>query len=228
MASPQIENGYLKIANEIIDFLIHYKLRGEEWLILLTVWRKTYGYNKTDDKISLSQFAELTHLKRANVVRAIKGLVSKGILASIKSDTSEPTSYSFIKDYEKWKVVSEVIPSIRSDTRGGIKSAKKVVSEVIPTKDNTKYSIKYREKKFIPPKLDQVKSFIKERGSPVDPDVFFNNYESTGWIKANGQPVKNWKSTIITWELREKKKNESVSTRGKGYSKEEAERLGLH
>ena len=53
---------------------------------------------------------------------------------------------------------------------------------------------------FKPPTLDQVKEYCLERKSSIDPEIFFHNYEGSGWIKANGQRVLNWKSTLVTWE----------------------------
>ena len=61
-----------------------------------------------------------------------------------------------------------------------------------------------RKISFKKPTLDQVKAYCKEINAKTNPEYFFNNYESTGWIKANGQKIVNWKSTIRTWESRNK------------------------
>ena len=74
--------------------------------------------------------------------------------------------------------------------------------------------------RFKKPTLEQVKAYCLEIKSPIDPDYFFNTYESQGWIKANGRPVLNWKSTIRTWEKRNEKSNG-----GKINTKSESERL---
>ena len=55
------------------------------------------------------------------------------------------------------------------------------------------------------PTLNQIIEYCKETNSHIDPEFFFNHYESTDWIKANGQKVKNWKATIKTWEKRNPK-----------------------
>lgn len=80
MASPQIENGFLKIANDIWDALARIRISGEEWQILNVVIRKTYGFNKKEDRISLSQFALSTGLKKPNIIRARQKLLSKMIM----------------------------------------------------------------------------------------------------------------------------------------------------
>ncbi len=136
MANPQKENGYVAIANEIVDQLCLYRLSGEEWQVLLVVLRRTYGWNKKEDAISFSQFAEATNIPRPNVIRAIKKLVSKKILGSIKKDTSSMNVYEFNKDYDTWQVVSKKIPGIKKDTTLVSKMIPKVVSKMIHTKDN--------------------------------------------------------------------------------------------
>ena len=82
--NPQIEEGYTRIANEIIEALARYRISGEEWQVLMCLFRKTYGFQKKKDKISLSQFVIMTGLKRQNVFRALKKLSSKKIIAVIK------------------------------------------------------------------------------------------------------------------------------------------------
>src|SRR3990167_1257137 len=127
MKTPQLENGFIRIANEIWEALGSYRLSGEEWLILNCVIRKTYGFQKKQDYISLSQFQEYTKLNRPAVARAIKKLVSKKILGSIKKDTSCPTLYWFNKLFKEW------IPSIKKDNH--------LVSIKIHTKDNIQKTI---------------------------------------------------------------------------------------
>jgi phage replication O-like protein O len=140
--TPQLENGYIRIANEIWEALGCYRLSGEEWLILNCVIRKTYGFQKKQDHISLSQFQEYTKLNRPAVARAIKKLVSKKILGSIKKDTSCATLYWFNKLFKEWT------PSIKKDTtpKTSINKDKTLVSKKIPDlvsiKIHTKETIK--------------------------------------------------------------------------------------
>ena len=102
MASPQLENGYIKIANEIFDALIGtVTIPSEVRRIADFVLRKTYGFNKKEDLISLSQLALATRLKRPSVIRAIK----KAIFMNIISRTANKNGwkYRFNKDFDTWK-----------------------------------------------------------------------------------------------------------------------------
>lgn len=66
---------------------------------------------------------------------------------------------------------------------------------------------KERGKKFVPPTLDDVKAYAKERGNKVDPVKFFDYYNTGNWVDGKGNPVKNWKQKMITWESKEPKEN---------------------
>jgi len=78
--------------------------------------------------------------------------------------------------------------------------------------DKDKDMVKDKVKAFRKPTLEQVKDYCSSIQTITDPELFFDNYESTGWIKANGQPVKDWKATIRTWEKRNKDNGKSKVT----------------
>ena len=50
-----------------------------------------------------------------------------------------------------------------------------------------------RAKRFTPPTLAEVQSYVTERHSPVDPQEFIDFYESKGWMVGK-TPMKNWKA----------------------------------
>lgn len=103
MANPQKENGYTAIANEILERVVHTSLLGSEFQVILFVIRKTYGYQKKSDIISLTQFEKGTGLSRPTVVKTIKNLMSRKILVKIYLPDKK-ISFSFNKDYENWIV----------------------------------------------------------------------------------------------------------------------------
>lgn len=98
MANPQKENGYTSIANEILEHLFLAGINGSEYRILLVVIRKTYGFQKKMDRISLSQFQNHTKMNRAQAVETIKSLLEKKILIK------ENNQFVFNKNYEEWVV----------------------------------------------------------------------------------------------------------------------------
>lgn len=53
---------------------------------------------------------------------------------------------------------------------------------------------------FVRPTLDDVIAYIKKRNSNVDAQRFFDYFEAGEWIDSKGEPVRNWKQKLITWE----------------------------
>ncbi len=107
MANPQKENGHIEIATEIIEALCGYRLSGEEWQILWVILRKTWGWHKKEDWIPLSQFVELTGLKKPHIIRSINKLIEKGIVTKIGNENGK--IYGFNKDYDTWKVLPKKV-----------------------------------------------------------------------------------------------------------------------
>jgi phage replication O-like protein O len=130
--SPQLENGYLMLANEIFDALARTRIPGEQRQCLDFIIRKTYGFKKKEDAISNSQFCEATGLKKGNVSRAIKVLVEKKIV--IKNDNRKIPTYQFNKTYSQWKELSKKKPVIKKETVV-IKKDNELLSKVMDTKE---------------------------------------------------------------------------------------------
>ncbi len=61
----------------------------------------------------------------------------------------------------------------------------------------------YREK-FSPPVLQEITNYCLERKNTIDPETFFNHYESNGWMIGKVK-MKNWQAAIRTWERNENK-----------------------
>lgn len=60
------------------------------------------------------------------------------------------------------------------------------------------------KKKFAPPTLEEVRAYIAEKNLDVDPQKFFDYYETGDWHDAKGNRVKNWKQKCLTWDKHDK------------------------
>jgi phage replication O-like protein O len=79
-ASPQLENGYTRLANELLDALINAGLTSRQWAVFMAIVRKTYGFNKKTDDIGLSQLANMTGIAKAHVSVAVRELESRRMI----------------------------------------------------------------------------------------------------------------------------------------------------
>lgn len=65
---------------------------------------------------------------------------------------------------------------------------------------SVKEKIEKREKRFVPPTLEDIRAYCQERNSSVDPVQFYEYFTVGNWKDSKGNPVKNWKQKLITWE----------------------------
>lgn len=61
---------------------------------------------------------------------------------------------------------------------------------------------KRETKKFIPPSAEQVSEYIQSKGLMVDADKFIAYFTEGDWHDSKGQPVRNWKQKLITWDTK--------------------------
>lgn len=65
-----------------------------------------------------------------------------------------------------------------------------------------------KEKVFSIPTVEEIKQYCIERNNIVDPQKFFDFYESKGWMIGRSK-MKDWKASIRTWERSSNNKNNS-------------------
>ena len=75
-----LENGYTRIANSIIETLCATRFSGRESQVFFAVVRKTFGFHQSTDWICLEQIVELTGIEKGNVSKTIKSLINRSIL----------------------------------------------------------------------------------------------------------------------------------------------------
>lgn len=134
MSSPQLKNGYTPVANEIMEALWKVNLYPYESRIIWFILRKTYGWKKKTDWITLNQFSKEIGLDKRLIHRTLKKLADRNIII-IYRDDKNLIRYGFQKNYERWKASSKKMTKIKSV----INKDDETSSFEIPTKEtNTK------------------------------------------------------------------------------------------
>lgn len=131
MANPQPDK-FLRISTEFFDALIKIRIPGEARQVFDFIIRKTWGFNKKEDRIPLSQFALATGLKKPTVMRALGKLKKMNIIV-IKKDNTNEIKYSIYKDFDNWKPLSKKITVAKKDNMVLSKKIIRPLSKKIPS-----------------------------------------------------------------------------------------------
>lgn len=125
----------------------------------------------------------------------LKSLVEKNLII-------EHPGYENGVPFCNYSINIDVLPQILGDSPSNIGDINRNGKEDID-KDAL---YQKRTGRFQKPSLEDIRAYCIERNNKVDPDQFFNFYESKGWMVGKN-PMTNWRSAIITWEKREKKES---------------------
>lgn len=71
------------------------------------------------------------------------------------------------------------------------------------TNKNIKNDKNEKNNNIIPPKVEWIESYCKERNNTVDAQQFFDFYESKNWFIGKNK-MKDWKAAVRTWERNRK------------------------
>lgn len=75
-----LDDGFTRIANELLEAVMHAGLSQHQLLVFMAVMRKTYGFNKKFDWVSNEQISVLTGILPHKCSAAKSALVKRGIL----------------------------------------------------------------------------------------------------------------------------------------------------
>jgi len=70
------------------------------------------------------------------------------------------------------------------------------------------------KRRFVPPTLDEVTAYCRERGNGVDPETFIDFYTSKGWMVGKNA-MKDWKAAVRGWEQRDRARPAKPSKPGR-------------
>lgn len=132
MASPQKENGFTPVANELLEALARTELKGSGYALVFAIMRKTFGFHKKEDRISISQLQEMLHISRRAVIYNLQELEAKKIIFIKRERDGVKNRVNLIKlnkDYETW-VVQNSAPQVEKN-RTSAKLRKKVVQNQV-------------------------------------------------------------------------------------------------
>ena len=115
---------------------------------------------------------------------------------TIRADRYNPSIYAALLDENDNQLSTSCQPVV-NQMETEIK-----VKDKIKIKDN-----KERTKRFVPPTIEEVETYCKERNNGVNPRRWYDHYQAVGW-KVGRNPMKDWKAAVRKWEEDKPKKEE--------------------
>jgi len=105
VASPQVENGYTRIANELMEVIPLYKFNGTQFRILFVVLRYTYGFQRKSHELSLTFIADSTGIHKQQIKRELDILIKNKVLVEEEPPSfNKPRTIQFNKNYNEWLI----------------------------------------------------------------------------------------------------------------------------
>ena len=100
-------NGYTMVPHKILERIISndFGLTKNEMQVLLTLIRKTWGFQHWSDRISLSQIRKRTQIDTRVISRSLKSLERRGILVRVSKHSwrnLKATGWAVEPDTSKW------------------------------------------------------------------------------------------------------------------------------
>lgn len=102
MANPQLEKGYTRIANEILMAIMKINLNGTQFRIILAILRFTYGFQRKEFEVSISQLAKHVKSNRAQIARELDALIDRKIILVVGTGKRGARILAFNKNYSEW------------------------------------------------------------------------------------------------------------------------------
>ena len=176
MASPQKENGYTPIANELLEQIYRRKFSASQLKILLLVIRFTYGFNRTTAKLSNTFIAAGTGMHEITVSKEVGTLLRDNVLKLYKKPSFHSSRVIGInKDYESWRNHLELAEVLRvSEIFDRVSETGEFeLAEQLTKKENiTKTTIKKEKESALPgeaiqKRYDDLGRELNEAGFPV-------------------------------------------------------------
>lgn len=197
---------YIERLNEFHQWLESNTLPGNAQLLyfrLLNVFNRA-GWPE-HVQVDTRRLTTLAECEKDAAYRARDRLRDAGFISYRKGKKGAPTTY-FLSDKTTEKAleiatITETINATETESENAthIKTKTKNITPLTPQGAEG-----VKKNRFTPPTVAEVREYCLERRNGIDAEEFVAFYESKGWMVGKN-PMKKWKSAIITWEKQRKK-----------------------
>lgn len=178
MSNPQLDKGFTRIANELLEAVLKHPFKKRELNVILAVIRKTYGYGKTCDAVSAVQIASMTNIDHSHISKTIDDLISCSVLikkgSGRLSHGKHVKSIGINKKYKMWMTVAKTA-TVKKENDCSQNSHRTVAKTAAVTIAKTANTKEKKEKR----KGESVKNLIKQHLESQHDDEY-SHYRKIG------------------------------------------------
>ena len=217
MNGPQVENGYTRLANEIMEILPQAGFNGTQFSILLIVFRYTYGFQRKNHELSLTFISQATNLHKVMIQREVAKLIKMKVLTEVSAPTfNKGRIIAFNKDYSSWELTKEItLNELDNHTVNELDNStvNELVNQERKIKDNTKESIYIKYAEYVKMKEIEYNKLIEKYGEDITKEMIevLDNYKGS-----KGKTYKSDYRAILSWVVDKVTKGDKYGKYGKG------------
>lgn len=167
------------------------KLKGNE----LMVYAIIYGFSQEENSWfsgSRKYLSEWTNITTRNIQNILNSLVENKL---IEKKTNNINGVIFCEYKALMPSQSFTLPVKKVHHPSENISPNNIEDNI----DNIKENNIKEKKKFSKPTIEEIEQYCKERKNNIDANVFYDFYESKGWVVGKSS-MKDWKACVRTWE----------------------------
>ena len=114
-----------------------------------------------------------------------------------QTDDEQPTS--------KRQTTDKQATTLEESKKGITEESKKGIDVQCSETDGDDSESKPKKKQvaFVKPTVKEISDFCKENNINIDPDYFYDYYESNGWKVGGKSTMKDWQATVRNWGRRQ-------------------------
>jgi phage replication O-like protein O len=115
----QLENGYTKIANELLVAIYGTNFNATQLKIILCVIRYTYGFNRKSHELSIGFISKATGVSKRYISEELNNLIKSNVLVTVKEySASKCRVLKLNKDYSKWLGYRTILQQVNNTSTG--------------------------------------------------------------------------------------------------------------
>jgi phage replication O-like protein O len=114
------EDGFTRIANLILEALSMVRINSTQTGICLFLLRRTFGWNRSEDAISLGDFAAACGTSKTYVSRQLADLLHKKIILRLAYEPGKTPVYAFCTNLAEWDGACIDLQALADNDREGL------------------------------------------------------------------------------------------------------------